>query len=277
MRKLCKLSAAGLLSAMFLMNGATVWAGEKADTVYHGGKIYTMQEYTINEETKRPDNLADDVQPVMADVVATKDGKIIFVGTKAEAEAAGLFDAKAVDKIVDLKGKTMYPGFIDGHGHFPQQGQNDLYNVNLNSPLIDGTIDSIDKLVKACADRAAATEKGLLIAGSNYDDTMMVDMRHPTAADLDKASTEHPIIVTHISGHVKSVNTYCLKTSGLIDDAGNPTEKALTTNGVEIKDGKVTGVLFETLAMGPSVHGDFSGKNTEMGCHALLQGIFHIQ
>ena len=42
MRKLCKLSAAGLLSAMFLMNGATVWAGEKADTVYHGGKIYTM-------------------------------------------------------------------------------------------------------------------------------------------------------------------------------------------------------------------------------------------
>lgn len=249
MRKLCKLSAAGLLSAMFLMNGATVWAGDKADTVYYGGKIYTMQEYTIDEETKRPNNLPDDVEPVMAEVVAAKDGKIVFVGTKADAEKAGLFDAKAVDKIVDLKGKVMYPGFIDGHGHFPQQGQNDLYNVNLNSPLIAGTIDSIDKLVKACADRAATTEKGLLIAGSNYDDTMMVDMRHPTAADLDKASTEHPIIVTHISGHVKSVNTYCLKTSGLIDEAGNPTEKALTTNGVEIKDGKVTGVLFETLAM----------------------------
>ncbi len=249
MRRFGKLSA-GLFAAMFLMNGATAWAGDLADTVYYGGKIYTMQEYTINEETKRPDKLADDVQPVMAEVVATKDGKIIFVGTKADAEAAGLFDAKAVDKIVDLKGKTMYPGFIDGHGHFPQQGQNDLYNVNLNSPLIDGTIDSIDKLVKACADRAAATEKGLLIAGSNYDDTMMVDMRHPTAADLDKASTEHPIVVTHISGHVKAVNTYCLKASGLIDDAGNPTDLALNTNGVEIKDGKVTGVLFETLAMG---------------------------
>lgn len=249
MRKFGKLSA-GLFAAMFMMNGATAWAGDLADTVYYGGKIYTMQEYTINAETKRPDNLLDDVKPVMAEVVATKDGKILFVGDKAEAEAAGYFDASKVDKIVDLKGKTMYPGFIDGHGHFPQQGQNDLYNVNLNSPLIDGTIDSIDKLIKACADRAATTDKGLLIAGSNYDDTMMVDMRHPTAADLDKASTEHPIIVTHISGHVKAVNTYCLKTSGLIDDAGNPTEKALTTNGVEIKDGKVTGVLFETLAMG---------------------------
>ena len=251
MRKLCKLSAAGLLSAMFLMNGATVWAGEKADTVYHGGKIYTMQEYTINEETKRPDNLADDVQPVMAEVVATKDGKIIFVGTKADAEAAGLFDAKAVDKIVDLKGKTMYPGFIDGHGHFPQQGQNDLYNVNLNSPLVEGTIDTMDKLIKACADRAAQLEKGYLVDGRNYDDTKLAEMRHPTAEDLDKASTEHPIIVTHISGHVKSVNTYCLKNAGLVsDDSRTPTDKAKEINGVEIKDGKVTGVLFETIAMG---------------------------
>lgn len=249
MRRFGKLSA-GLFAAMFMMNGATAWAGELADTVYHGGKIYTMQEYTIDPDTKRPDQLGPDPKAVMAEVVATKDGKIIFVGKKADAEAAGYFETDKVDTIINLDGKVMYPGFIDGHGHFPQQGQNDLYNVNLNSPLIDGTIDSIDALIKACKDRAATTEAGYLIDGRNYDDTMMKDMRHPTAADLDKASTEHPIIVTHISGHVKAVNTYCLKQSGLINDDGTPTEKALGTNGVEIKDGKVTGVLFETLAMG---------------------------
>lgn len=88
MRNFGKLSA-GLFAAMFMMNGATAWAGELADTVYHGGKIYTMQEYTIDDATKRPNNLPDDVEPVMADVVATKDGKIIFVGDKDDADAAG--------------------------------------------------------------------------------------------------------------------------------------------------------------------------------------------
>ena len=82
------------------------------------------------------------------DVVATLNGKIIFVGSEADAKAQGYLDENKVNKIVDLRGKTMLPGFVDGHGHFPGQGTSDLYKVNLNSPLLDGTVDTMDKLIE---------------------------------------------------------------------------------------------------------------------------------
>ena len=55
----------------------------------------------------------------MAEVVATLGGKIVFVGSEAQARTQGFFDPNNVGKIVDLKGKSMLPGFVDGHSHFP--------------------------------------------------------------------------------------------------------------------------------------------------------------
>ena len=127
--------------AMILGGGMQLYAADKiADTVYRNGKINTITE-TVQE--------AKDVKNAKkVDVVATLNGKIIFVGSEADAKAQGYLDENKVNKIVDLRGKTMLPGFVDGHGHFPGQGTSDLYKVNLNSPLLDGTVDTMDKLIE---------------------------------------------------------------------------------------------------------------------------------
>ena len=144
--------------AMILGGGMQLYAADKiADTVYRNGKIYTITE-TVQE--------AKDVKNAKkVDVVATLNGKIIFVGSEADAKAQGYLDENKVNKIVDLRGKTMLPGFVDGHGHFPGQGTSDLYKVNLNSPLLDGTVDTMDKLIEELRKKAETLPAGSPIIG----------------------------------------------------------------------------------------------------------------
>ena len=220
--------------ALALGGGLQLHAADRlADTVYHNGKIYTITE-TV-EEARDVNNAKK------TDVVATLNGKIVFVGSKSDAKRQGYFDDAKVGKIVDLRGKTMLPGLVDGHGHFPNQGDNDLFKVNLNSPLLDGTVDTMDKLVEELRKKAETLPAGSPIIGWNYDDTQLAEQRHPTRADLDKASTSHPIFISHISGHIAVANSAALEMYGVT--------AANTTEGLE-KDanGEPTGVLFEMAA-----------------------------
>ena len=222
--------------AMILGGGMQLYAADKiADTVYRNGKIYTITE-TVQE--------AKDVKNAKkVDVVATLNGKIIFVGSEADAKAQGYLDENKVSKIVDLRGKTMLPGFVDGHGHFPSQGDNDLFKVNLNSPLLGGTVDTMDKLVAELHAKAETLPAGSPIIGWNYDDTQLAEQVHPTRADLDKASTTHPILVVHISGHMAVANSAALDKYGV--------NKSTNVEGV-VKDanGEPTGLLLEMKAQG---------------------------
>ena len=208
-------------------------ADRLADTVYHNGKIYTVTE--TMEEAKDAGN------PRTVEVVATLNGKIVFAGTKADATTRGFFNDAQI-KVVDLRGKTMLPGFVDGHGHFPGQGTSDLYRVNLNSPLLSGTVDSMDKLVEALAQKAETLPAGSPIIGYNYDDTQLAEQRHPNRTDLDKASTSHPILISHISGHMAVANSAALEKYGITS--------ATDVEGlVKDADGNPTGLLLETKAM----------------------------
>lgn len=207
-------------------------AATLADTVYHNGTIYTMTE--TKSEAKDVAN-AKTVQ-----VVATQNGKIVFAGSLADATAKGFFIAGNVANMVDLKGKTMLPGFVDGHGHFPSQGNLDLYEVNLNSPPL-GKMNSIEDYVEVLGKRAEITLAGEWIKGWGYDDTLVSEKRHPTKEDLDKVSTTNPIYVNHISGHMGVANSVALAML-------SPEE--LKTEGVIMgPDGKPTGLLLEMAAM----------------------------
>lgn len=233
--------------AMVLGGGMQLYAADKiADTVYHNGKIYTIAE--TMQEAK------DIANAKKADVVATLNGKIVFVGSEADAKAQGYLDAAKVNKIVDLRGKTMLPGFVDGHGHFPGESQIDLFNVNLNCPPL-GPVVNMDDLVRLLKVKADNTKAGDWVQGSNYDDSMIAEKRHPNRDDLDKASTQHPVMAMHSSSHMCAVNSYVIEREimpkGKI--VGNEfilkdTGKAV--DGVEIKDGRLTGMLYETNAMG---------------------------
>jgi hypothetical protein len=78
----------------------------------------------------------------------------------------------------------------------------------------------MDDLIAALKAKAARTPAGQLVSGSRYQDTKLG--RHPNRHDLDKATTEHPISISHSSGHIIVVNTYALKASGITKDTKDP-------------------------------------------------------
>ena len=59
-------------------------------------------------------------------------------------------------------------------------------------------------------ERARTVKPGGWIVGRGYDDTLLREKRHPTRGDLDQVSTEHPVWITHISGHLGSGNSKAL-------------------------------------------------------------------
>ena len=200
--------------------GARLWAAAAADTVYHNGRIYTMTESM--QEAKDPRKAKT------VEVVAVKDGIIVFAGSRSAAAKKGLLHNAA--RLVDLQGKTMLPGLIDGHGHFPLQGDYDLFQVNLNSfPL--GEMRSIEDYKSALARRCRSAGKGAWVLGWGYDDTLVAEMRHPTRADLDAACPRNPVFVRHVSGHMAVVNSPALAKAETTE---------LRTVGVDAQSGKLT-------------------------------------
>ena len=99
-----------LASAALLGLLGTGYAGAATyDTVYYGGKIYTMTEDTQNGRNMKA---LDPSKANIVEAVGVKDGKIVYVGSKS-----GINLDDATNK-VDLKGKTMLPGFAGPDGFF---------------------------------------------------------------------------------------------------------------------------------------------------------------
>lgn len=137
--------------------------------------------------------------PRTVEAVAARGGRILFTGTAEEARKRGYF--RTARRVVDLKGKSMLPGFVDGHGHFPEQGQYDLYEINLNSfPL--GAMSSIEDYQRVLGARCAAVRPGEWVIGWGYDDSSITDRRHPTREDIDAVCPDNPVYLRHISGHM---------------------------------------------------------------------------
>ena len=145
-----------------------------------------------------------------------RDGKILAVGTRALVDkAAGSGAAQ-----VDLAGRTLLPGFIDGHSHLLNYADS-LVQANLNPPPIGGVTkiaDIIDALRKLKADMKAGPGDPLI--GQGYDQDMLAERRHPTAADLDAAFPDNPVILVHASGHMLVANSLAFKAVKI--DASTP-------------------------------------------------------
>ncbi len=167
-----------------------------ADAIYFGGDIVTME----------------GEQAQYAEAVAVKEGKILFVGTKTEAEK---FHGDKTE-MKDLEGKTMVPGFIDGHCHFYAFGSQAISANLLAAP--DGTCNSIEDVVnelKSWHQKNGTDKTQGWIIGIGFDDAVLKENRFPTKEDLDKVSKDIPVMATHISGHFCSVNTKGLEVLGI--------------------------------------------------------------
>ena len=174
---------------------------QKGDILYFGGNIITME---------------DGVPEVEALVL--KGGKILFVGSRKNADA---YVGDSTNQI-DLKGKTLLPGFIDAHGHITSRaGMEQAIDL---SPSPYGTVNSIPDLQKTLITVIQQKKLGpsVPILGNGYDDAIMREHRHPTRQELDAVSTTNPIIVIHASGHASVVNSAMLTLLGIAENVRDP-------------------------------------------------------
>lgn len=179
-----------------------------ADDIYFGGDIITMEGDSA----------------VYAEAVAVKDGKIVFVGSKADAEKM----KGDGTKMKDLQGRTLVPGFIDGHAHFTGFGAQAVTANLLASP--DGNCNSINDLVEELKKWHAAngTDKSQgWILGMGFDDAVLKENRFPTREDLDKVSKDIPVCITHISGHFCVLNSKGLEMKKITAASKDPVGGAI--------------------------------------------------
>jgi predicted amidohydrolase YtcJ len=198
------------------VDGDRYFAGDsvRRNAIYFGGTIITM-------EGDKPDTTQE--------AVVVHDGIITFIGKRDDAFKS--FPAHQYLH-VDLKGSTLLPGFVDGHGHFSQVAMQ-VGSANLLPPDQPGGTDGVTSIkalqttmkdfIKKTIDKKGPQTQYL---GMNYDNTQFVgadvDKRHPTKDDLDGLCDDKSvfIVVIHQSGHVGSVNSAVLKhpmMKGIID------------------------------------------------------------
>ena len=124
----------------------------------------------------------------------------------------------------DLAGHAMVPGFVDAHSHVYGVGVQAL-SANLLAPP-DGNVENIAGVVQTLKDWAAAnqdvTAKVKIIIGFGYDEATLAEHHPPSAADLDKVSTELPVYIVHQSGHIGVANSKMLALAGITAASKNP-------------------------------------------------------
>lgn len=155
-------------------------------TIYTNGRIHTMND---NRD--------------IFNTMVVKDGKIVEI-YNAEEEVSG-------EELVDLKGQIVYPGFIDSHLHLGYYGelstQVDLVGTKSKTEVIERSLKFIEE---------NEIEEGQWVLGRGWNhDYFQDDNTFLTREDLDKISTEIPIVMTRTCGHAASANSKALEIAGV--------------------------------------------------------------
>jgi predicted amidohydrolase YtcJ len=200
-RKWLACGAGAALIGFSLQAGAA--SLEAAEHVWFGGPILTMNDGAMR-----------------AEAVAERGGKIIAVGSRDSVMAL----KGPATKLIDLKGRTMLPGFVDAHGHVLIGGIQAL-SANLLAPP-DGDVTDIASLQKVIrewiAAHADAVKKVDLIVGFGYDNATLAEHRHPTRDDLDQISKDVPVLLWHQSGHFVAINSRAIEIVGTTAETPDP-------------------------------------------------------
>lgn len=164
--------------------------------IYYNGVILTM----------------DEANP-QAQAVSVQNGRIRKIGTDEEVLSENGSDTVCID----LQGKTMLPGFIDGHSHFSGLATS-LSQCDLSKAE---NFADIERLLKEFI-RKNEIPKGHWVTGVNYDHNFLAEKKHPDKILLDRVSTEHPIVIVHASSHMGVANSMGLLQQGITDETKDP-------------------------------------------------------
>ncbi len=166
------------------------------------------------------------------------------------------------------------PGFHDAHMHLLSYA-----STMLAVDCRPSSISSIEDIERVIGDRASHTPEGEWIRAWGYDDHTLLEGRHPTRRDLDKAAPQHPVCLGHKSGHACVLNTLALERVGIGMSFPEP---AGATVERELDSGEPNGLLFD---MGdylegriPKIARELSMTSMETASKTLLShGITSVQ
>ena len=218
-----------------------------ADLVIHGGKIYT-----VNEANQ------------VAEAVAVAGDKITFVGSLADVEK--FIGDKT--KVIDLKGKILTPGFIEGHGHLMGVGYNEL-ELDLSQ------IQSYDEMIDKVREAVSKSSPGEWILGRGWHqekwnvkpDGMVKGF--PVHKKLSEVSPNNPVFLRHASGHAAMANAKAMEVAGVNQLSIEKNRREEGEGGEVVRDalGNPTG-LFNERAM-DLIDEHVPANTPERAAHAL--------
>jgi predicted amidohydrolase YtcJ len=140
--------------------------------------------------------------------------------------------------IIDCSGQTVIPGLIDAHLHLVSYAKS-FVTADISPGKNVHSILDIQTIIKNFSGNRPS---GQWIFGRGYNDFYLAEKRHPNRWDLDKATPDHPVRLTHRSGHVHVLNSLALKFVGITRETGDPDGGLIER---DLKTGDPTGLLYE--------------------------------
>jgi predicted amidohydrolase YtcJ len=199
------------LLTYWLFNGS-IQMKEKIDLIVTNGIIYTV-----------------DPANTRAEAMAVHHGKILAIGTRKS-----ILEQYEASRVLDIKGKYLFPGFIDAHCHFMG------YAIGLQ--YIDLTGCTSFEAVLNRLQKAGRSSPGKWLVGRGWDQNLWANKGFPDNHQLNSLYPDVPVMLIRVDGHVVLANQEALKRAGL--GLGNQ----YGDGQVEIKNGRLTGILSETAA-----------------------------
>ncbi len=213
-----------------------------ADLVLHRGLFHTLNR----------------AQPV-ANAVAIRDGRFIFVGDDRDAMA----HVGTSTKVIDLQGRRVLPGLIDNHLHIIRGGLN--FNMELRWDGVKSLADAMAMLKRQVA--VTPTPQWVRVVGG-FTEHQFAEKRLPSIAELNAVAPDTPVFILHLYDRAL-LNGAALRAVGYTretpeppggeivrDSAGNPTGLLLAKPNASI--------LYATLARGPKLPPEYQANSTRL-------------
>ena len=155
---------------------------------------------------------------------------LVFVGSNALSKEYQCNDAK----VIDLKGSYVYPGFVDSHAHLKGIGHRE------NSLNLQG-IDSLKEMLTTVEIFSNGIQPGEWVVGRGWIEKVWPEKRFPTRYELDRFSSDKPVILERADGHAVVVNSLALELAGISSESNDPHGGRIEKD----KNGETTGMLID--------------------------------
>ncbi|MBS0342588.1 MAG: amidohydrolase [Proteobacteria bacterium] len=169
-----------------------------------------------------------DSASTVAQAVAVKDGKVMYVGSSD----AAMTHAGPSTKVVDLGGRTVVPGLADNHMHNEGGGP----GMDLSKTR------TMAELLAKVGDAARSAKPGdVLVSNADWHEAQLAEQRLPLATELETAAPGMPVVLVR-GGHDYILNTTALAKWGISTSTPVPTGGAITRDS----NGNLTGEIVDT-------------------------------